>query len=480
MKRSPILGHKVRRFRRDRGLTQTRMAEQLGISPSYLNLIENNQRGVTVPVLLKLAQAFDFDLHTFAEDDEARLVAELIEVFGDPLIEGREVKEADLRDLANRTPEGGRAVLDLYQAYRRAREDAQALAERLSDGSGVHGIEGASAPADEVTDFIQERGNCFPELEVAAEELWREARLDPGDPYRHLVDHLAQTYAVEVESMSAATGGGAVRRYHPLTRRLTLSEILPASSRNFQLAHQICLLSCTKILDRLVARAKLSTPESEALCRVALANYFAAAVLMPYQPFWNAARELRYDIELLEHRFGASFEQVCHRLTTLHRAGAKGVPFHMVRVDMAGNISKRFSASGIRFARYGGACPLWNVHAAFMTPGSIRVQLSRMPDGPTYFSVARTVTKAGGGHRVPQSYFAIELGCEVSHARELIYADGLSIDNPEAAVPVGVNCRLCERMDCRQRAFPPLHHRFNVDVDVRGLSAYVSPSPARE
>lgn len=476
MNQRAMLGHKIRHLRRDRGLTQVQMAEQLEISPSYLNLIEHNQRAVTVPVLLKLARAFDVDLHAFAEDDEARIVAELIEVFGDPLLEGREVREADLRDLANRSPDAGRGLLDLYQAYRRAREDAQALAERLSDGSGAQGIEGAPAPADEVTEFIQERGNHFPELEAAAERLWREAAFDPGDPYRGLVDHLAQTYAVEVEVMPAAAGGGTVRRYDPLTRRLTLSEILPASSRNFQLAHQICLLGSTKVLDRLVARAKLSTPGSEALCRVALANYFAGAVLMPYEPFVSAARELRYDIELLQHRFGAGFEQVCHRLTTLHRPGAKGVPFHMVRVDLAGNISKRFSASGIRFARYGGACPLWNVHAAFMTPGSIRAQLSRMSDGATYFSVARTITKAGGGHRVPQSYFAIELGCEVSHARELVYADGLSIDNPEAAVPVGVNCRLCERMDCRQRAFPPLHHRLDVDVNVRGLSAYVSPS----
>jgi predicted transcriptional regulator len=196
-------------------------------------------------------------------------------------------------------------------------------------------------------------------------------------------------------------------------------------------------------------------------------------MLMPYERFLDASRTLRCDVELLEHRFRVSFEQVCHRLTSLHRPGAEGIPFHMVRIDIAGNISKRFSGSGIPFARYSGACPLWNVHASFLTPGLIRTQLSEMPDGTRYFSIARTVRKAGGGHQVRQSRLALELGCEASRAREIVYADGVDLD--AAAVPIGVSCRLCERMDCRQRAFPPMHHRLDVDENVRGLSFYYSP-----
>ncbi len=479
MGRDTMLGHKLRRLRREQGRTQAQMASAIGISTSYLNLIENNRRAVTVPVLLKLAQAFDINLRSFTEDDEARLAGALVEVFSDSLLEEHTVNETDLRELAARLPDAGRAVLDLYRAYRSARDDAQTLAERLSDGR-ASGLEATAPPSEEVTDFIQERTNHFPELEEAAERLWREAGLDHRNLHRGLVDHLAQTYAVEVETTAAEASMGAVRRFNPVTRKLQLSEVLPANSRDFQLAHQIGLLSCGKILDRLVAGTKLSTADAESLCRVALANYFAGAVVLPYAPFLEAARTLHYDIELLGQRFSAGFEQVCHRLTTLHRPGATGVPFHLLRVDIAGNISKRFSASGIHIARFGGGCPLWAAHAAFLTPGRIRTQVSRMPDGATYFCIARTVTKGGGGHHVPPSTYAVEVGCEIGHARELVYAHGISLDNGGAAVPIGVGCRMCERMDCRQRAFPPLQDRLNVDVNVRGLSAYVSTEPASE
>ena len=472
------LGYKVRRVRREQGLTQAQMADALGISASYLNLIENNHRAVTVPVLLKLAQVYNVDLRGFAEDEEARLVGELFEVFGDSLLHEHEVKDTDLTEIATRAPAASRAILALYKAYRGLREDAQALAERLSGDGGSAGVETGAPPSEDVSDFIQERGNHFPALEEAAEGLWRDPRLEEGgDLYRGLVDHLAQVHAVDVEIVPADVNLSAVRRYRPATRQLLLSEILPTSSRKFHLAYQIGLLSCGKIFDRIVAGTKLSTTESQSLCRVALANYFAGAVLMPYTPFLEAARDLRYDIELLEHRFGASFEQVCHRLTALQRPGAKGVPFHMLRVDVAGNVSKRFSASCMRIARFGGGCPLWAAHMAFLTSGRIRAQLSRMPDGKTYFCIARTVTKGGGGHHLPPSNYAVELGCEIAYARELVYAEGISIEHDGATVPVGVGCRMCERMTCRQRAFPPLHHRLDVDVNVRGLSAYVSPHP---
>ena len=266
-----------------------------------------------------------------------------------------------------------------------------------------------------------------------------------------------------------------VRRFDPERGHLVLSEVLPPRARHFQLAHQIGLLEHGNVLDDYIERSRRRTPESVTLCRVVLANYFAGAVLMPYGSFLNAARELRYDIEMLGHRFRTSFEQVCHRLTTLKRPNDVGVPFHMVRVDIAGNLSKRFSGSGIRFARFGGACPRWNVHAAFLQPGFIRTQLSRMPDGTAYFCVARTVRKEGGGFRAPQSRLAIGLGCAVEHARELVYADGIDLDNLDAAELIGPTCRLCERSDCRQRAFPPIHSSLSVDENVRGLSFYSAP-----
>jgi len=474
MAEKPRLGNKVRKLRLRQGLTQVDLAGRLGISASYLNLIEHNQRAVTVPLLLKLGQLFEINLQDFAEGDRAHLLADLTEVFGDALFEGHEVKPADLQDLVATSAVVSRAVVALYRGYRRSQDDANTLAERVSDGGLLSSTEVVHLPAEEITDFLQERMNFFPELEAAAEQLRDGEDLDPGDLHRSLARHLTESLGVEVRVVPAHASKGAVRRYDPETRRLFLSEMISVSSRTFQLAHQIGLLTHREIFDDLMRDATLSTPDSEALCRVALANYFAGAVMMPYEPFLTAARSLRYDIELLEERFEVSFEQVCHRLTNLNSPASRGVPFHLVRVDMAGNISKRFNGSGIRLARYGGACPRWNVHEAFTTPGMIRTQVSRQPDGRTYFCIARSLRKGGGGYHVPASRFTVGLGCEVAHARELVYADGVDLENPMTIVPIGPGCRLCERLDCRQRAFPPIRHHPEVDENVRGLSAYVS------
>ena len=471
-----LMGNKVRRLRRARGLTQSQLAERLGVSPSYLNLIEHNRRSVTVPMLLRLAEVLGADLASFGPHEEARLLAELTEVFSDGFFEGHDLKAPDIRELVTATPAAGQAVLDLYRAYRQARDDARALAARLSeDAQWGGGQAGRAAPEEEVSDFIQAHDNHFPELEAQAEALASGAHLSASDIEVRLLDHLRKVLKVTVEVVGSEATGSVVRRYDPERRRLLLSEVLPPRSRHFQLAHQVALIGCRPALDAYVSRGKFSTPDARSLARVALANYFAGAVLMPYDAFLAAARAMRYDIELLGHRFRTSFEQVCHRLTTLQRPEARGVPFHFLRVDIAGNISKRFTASGFRFSRYGGSCPRWNVFAAFMSPGFIRTQLSRMPDGTTFFCIARTVRKEGGGFQVSQTRFAIGLGCEIGHARELVYADGIDLENLEAAVPIGTACRLCERTDCRQRAFPPLMQSLGVDENVRGLSFYVSP-----
>ena len=265
-----------------------------------------------------------------------------------------------------------------------------------------------------------------------------------------------------------------VRRFDPERRVLSLSEVLPPWGRQFQVAHQIGLLDAQGVINAILTRSEnlLTTAESVKLCRVALANYFAAALLMPYDEFLHAAEEMRYDIELLQHHYTASWEQVCHRLTTLRRPGKAGVPFHFVRVDIAGNISKRFSGTGIRFARFSGSCPRWDVHAAFLTPGRIRTQLSKMPDGTAYFCVARTIRKSFG-YASGDALMAVGIGCPVQEAKKLVYADGTDLENLDAAVPIGTSCRLCERLDCDQRAFPPLHHGLTVDENVRGRSFYV-------
>jgi len=464
----PRLGPKVRALRRQAGLSQVQFAERLGISPSYLNLIEANKRPLTANLLLQLAHGFQVDLKTFAPDEDQRLADDLMEAFGDPLFESLDLPAGEVRDLAQNGPGLARAVFLLYQSYREARRRMDTLSDQLSDGQGFPAA-ASPLPSEAAGDFVQRKMNHFPELEQAAEDLWPQPTPDQDFLYSGLVDAFRER-GIQVRIHWAEETPGVLRRYDPAQRVLSLSELLSPRSRTFQLAHQWALLALGDLLDQLTEDPLLVEPVARSMARVALANYFAGAVLMPYTPFLRAARTARYDIELLSRRFQASFEQVCHRLTTLRRPGAEGVPFHFLRIDIAGNISKSFSASGIRFARYSGCCPRWNVHASFLTPGLIRTQISEMNDGRKYFCIARTVNKDTGNYRGQHAIQALGLGCEIGHARELVYADGLVLD--QSPVPIGVTCRLCDRAECEQRAFPPLHQAIRVEEDVRRSSFY--------
>jgi len=466
-------------LRRRKGLTQSDAAVALGISPSYLNLIEHDRRQLPANLLLKLAEVLKVDLADFADDSQAQLAADLQEIFGDPLFEEHPVTTNDMRELAENSATA-RAVISLYHAYRGSVESTRALASKLYDGRDFLGVDPAHFPSEEVNDVIQANLNYFPELESAAERILTTAGLDRSDMYRSLVSYLREKHGIEVAVTPVNRDGGLIRKYDPERRLLSVSEVLPPWSRNFQIAHQIGLLDVQSDIQRIIERHEqnLTAPESARLCRVALANYFAAALLMPYDEFLRCAEEMRYDVELLQHHFTASWEQVCHRLTTLRKAEASGVPFHFVRVDIAGNISKRFSGTGIRFARFSGSCPRWDVHAAFLTPGRIRTQLSQMPDGTAYFCVARTIRKSGG-YRAGDTLMAVGIGCPVRDAKKLVYADGVDLENLDAAVPIGTTCRLCERIDCDQRAFPALQFGMTIDENVRGRSFFAPALPDR-
>ena len=466
------LGAKVRSFRRREQLSQVQLADKLEISPSYLNLIEHNQRPLPAHLLVKLAQIFHVDLQAFADDNQLRIADNLQEVFADPLLEEHDVTTNDVRELAE-SPAAARAVISLFHAYKSSIQSMRDLASQLYDGRAFQGVDPAHMPSEEASDVIQENLNYFPELEAAAEEIARRAQLDRKDLYRSIVGYLRSRHGVDVELMPVARDRGFIRRYDPESRKLLLSEVLAPWSRQFQAAHQLGLIEAAPVIDAITDRwqKNLTTAESVRLCRVALANCFAGALIMPYDDFFRTAEDMRYDIELLQHRYTASWEQVCHRLTTLRKPGALGVSFHFVRVDIAGNISKRFSGTGIRFARFSGSCPRWDVHAAFLTPGRIRTQLSRMPDGTAYFCVARTIRKSYG-YASGDALMAVGIGCPVKDARKIVYADGYDLDNLAAAVPIGTTCRLCERLDCEQRAFPPLQYGLKVDENVRGRSFY--------
>jgi hypothetical protein len=470
----------VRALRRREGLSQVQLADKIGISPSYLNLIENNRRPLPANLLIKLAQLFSVDVHSFAADEDQRLVSDLTEAFADPLFEEADLLSVDVREMANASPSAARAVLALYRAYQSSRAQVDDLSSRLSDAGEAAlvnadeaaSLAGAHLPSEEVTDMIQRASNHFPELETAAENMAAKAKLTLDDLYSGLVRFLDKQLGIQVRIARWGTEPGVLRRFDPARNVLTLSELLPTRSRTFQVAHQVAVMTQAALIDRMVADARLTSDESRGLAKATLANYFAGAVLMPYAPFLEAAKQERYDIDVLGRRFRVGFEQVCHRLTTLRRPGAEGVPFHMMRIDVAGNISKRFSASGIRFARFSGACPRWNVFAAFLTPGMIRIQVSRMPDGNVFFCMARTIQKDSGGYHAQHPVQAIGLGCRVEYARELVYSDGIDVNAVDTCVPVGVSCRVCERTDCEQRALPSLRVPLRVDQNVRGVSLY--------
>ena len=470
-----MAGQRVRRLRRERGLTQARMAAQLGISTSYLNLIERSQRPMTVPFLLKLGQVFDIDLQRFADDDEGRVTAQLREVFGDPLFARSQVGDQDIRDAAQASAALGDAVILLFRAYRDLLESTMNAAE----GLGVTGPDSppatlaatAGAPGDAVQDVIQARSGYFPELEEAVERLWAEASLDPDGLYEGLRAVLTEAHGLKVRILPANVMHDLVRRYDRHGRRVLLSDALAPEERVFQLAYQVALLGWRELLDDIAKGSGLNGAARDLLI-VDLAAYFAGACVMPYEQFLDAAETLAYDIDLLGRRFGASFEHVCQRLVTLQRPGAKGVPFFLVHLDCAGNVLRRVDAAGFRFARFGGLCPRWGVHRAFQSPGETRLDIVEMPDGARFLTIARMVSKPGAGHALPGQPLAVAVGCALAHAGRLIYGSGLDLERPAGVTPIGTNCRLCDRADCSARAFPPPGRRLIVDENQQGLAPW--------
>ena len=460
----PMIGRIVRRLRQEQGLAQQALAARLGISTSYLNLIEHDQRGVTASLLIKLTETLRVDLAELSGSTERQLEAGLREAFADPLLGVDPVPDAEAQMLAASAPAASRAILALYRAFQ-AKEETAGIT--LPSGRKI------LLPNEEVREFFHEHGNHFPELEDAAEALGASLTGTATEMNHALAERLRHQHGLVV---AVAPLPGAVRVYDPVNRQLLLAETLPRESRGFQMAFQLALLEVRQQVEEIAGRPAMTTPDAATLLRIGLLNYVAGALLMPYAPFLGAAMALRYDVEHLAARFGVSFEQACHRLSTLQRNGARGVPFFFLRVDPAGNVSKRFSAAGFPFARFGGTCPRWIVHAAFATPGSVRVQVAQLPEGPAYLCFARTITAAHAHWGDPPPTRVVAMGCDIARAPELVYADGIDLET--AAVGIGLSCRLCDRQDCRSRAFPPLAHRLALDVRTTSTSPYrFEPKP---
>ena len=458
-------GARLRALRIERGMRQSEMAERLGISVPYLSQLEHDDRPLTPAVQAALADAFPLEWAAVEEDNATRRFAALREAVADPLFDGDALPVDQLTRIAEQQPALADRFIALHAAYRHAGERLQIVDDAMaSDGSS-----GGRLPWEEVRDWFHHAGNYIDSIDRAAEELaerlaGKSASPDVAALERHLRDGLSVSLVYQ--------NSQGLRDYDPTMGHLVVDQGQPAESRRFQLAHQLTALALDGVIQRVIETSDLRSAAARQLLLVGLANYAAGALLMPYARFRERAREMRHDIDRLRQEFGVSFEQACHRLSTLQRPGERGIPFFFCRVDMAGNITKRHSATRLQFARFGGACPLWIVHEAVAIPDRILVQLAETPDGVRYVSMAKGLVKPSGSYtRAPRRY-AVALGCEIDHAREFVYADGLDLTSPQAATRIGISCRLCPRPDCEQRAFPPSDRGILVDPDRRSVVPY--------
>ena len=469
-----FMGVRLRKLRAERGLSQVALANALGLSPSYLNQLEQNQRPLTVAVLLRISRALGIDVQQFSEDEEARLVAGMREALADNP-GGEEVALPELLEVASQMPAVGRALLALHRRNADAAQRLEAMALRLGDDRADIAPTRPMA-FERVRDFFFAHQNHFDAVDRGAEALAAEANAEGGPLSEWLVRRLIQRHGVHAMP-SHDEAEESQRRYEPGSRTLRLSASLEAGQQAFQLATQLALLEQSALLDRLVDTPEFGgDPQARTLARIGLANYFAGALLLPYAAFLKAAEIMRYDIDRLSRRFGVGFETICHRLSTLQRPDAPGVPFFFIRVDRAGNISKRQSATHFHFSKTGGTCPLWNVYEAFSQPGKILPQLARMPDGRTYLWIARTVSKGQGGYGAPSKTFSVALGCDTRHAPRLVYSRGMNLDDPEIATPIGMGCKVCERTRCPQRAFPFVGRPLEVNENESRFTPYPADS----
>jgi predicted transcriptional regulator/transcriptional regulator with XRE-family HTH domain len=469
-----LIGPKVRRLREARGWKLEVCAARLGLSPSYLSQIETNQRPVTARVLITLMRTFEVDASTFDAADDDRLVADLREATAEQARDDPP-SLAEIKQVVASAPAFARQYLRLHRAYRRLDERLKTTEEAVALDEAT--AASAALPYEEVRDFFHYKNNYIHDLDTAAEALARTcgvgAHAPPGPA---LEAYLLSRCAIRVVA-AEGDAGGRLRRFDPTSGVLTIDGDQPTSTRVFQLAYQIVTHELRELIEAELAQADFRTAAATDVCRIGLGNYAAGALLMPYLDFRQAAQTLSHDVEQLQSRFHTSFEQVCHRLSTLQRPNHRGLPFYFVRLDLAGNITKRHSATRLQFARFGGGCPLWNVHEAFGQPGRILVQVAEMPDGVRYLCMARGEIKRSGAYLQPDRRYAIGLGCEVQHAQAVVYAKGLDLKGP--AAPIGVSCRICERDSCPQRAFPPIDRPLYVPQNERAIVPYVLENPLR-
>jgi predicted transcriptional regulator/transcriptional regulator with XRE-family HTH domain len=466
------IGPKIKAFRRQLGMQANKLAEELDISPSYLNLIEKGKRKIDGDLLLKVCEKLRIELSDLTSKTDLNLENNISELLDDELFEDLDILGPEVKDLVNTNPKIAKALIKLGDNFKQKDHEIVNKFENIS--GKIIDSRKAAFPGEVISDFLQENKNFFPNLENFANTIFEKVKQNNRTRYIALCDFLISEYGIVVKDVIPEEGKPFSKIYKAKQKELFLSDYLSIETKKLHAAAQISQEGASKEIDEYLSTFNFPSEEAKKLTRVALLNYCGAAILMPYKLFHKECKELKYDLELLQNTFAASFEQVAHRVTCLQDSSLPGIPFHFLRVDVAGNISKRFSLSGIEIPRYGGACPRWNVYSAFSRPGVIQAAVSKMTNGEKYVCIAKTVEKGIGRYGQKKSILSIGLGCEAKYAKDFVYTENLDLNDKKSELPIGVSCRTCDRLDCSQRAFPPLHKKFDIDINSRGVSVYVS------
>ncbi|MDU8928103.1 short-chain fatty acyl-CoA regulator family protein [Alisedimentitalea sp. MJ-SS2] len=464
-----FIGSQLRQLRQSHGETQAQMAKRLGISPAYVNLLESNQRSLSVKVLLSITEIYGVEWRDLLSNEDEKRLPELRAAMRDPIFAGNEPDLLELRAALDHSPRFVARFLQIYDSHRN-------LTDRLGRGLGQTGADDllAIAPETAIHNFFRDKENHFADLESRAEDLRARIGGASDDLYASLKRHLRLEHEVSARLVSSTDMPHALREFDDSRAEVRLSETLDHPNRVFQLAHVLGLLAARDIVDDLVASAPIPDEDGQARLAVELVNYFAGALVMPYENFFTLAEASRYDISRLKAAFCTSFEQVSHRLTTLQRAGQRGVPFFLLRIDRAGNVTKRFNATPFTLAEQGGSCPVWNIHAAFDSPGTLFPQLVELPDGGRFLTLSRTADRPALVTSGQTRRLAISLGCASVHSDRVKYADRLTTDASESFARIGITCNVCPRVACSHRAHQPLNVQLRIDANRRGATHHES------
>ena len=462
-----FVGNKLRLLRREHGHTQAQMAESLGVSPAYINQIENNQRTLSLRILIGLLEEYGVDWHDILNDDDERTLIELKSALNDPIFDDNSISARELQTVADSAPQFASSFIKLLNDHRQL---VDVMTRLGSEGMPTSVIKVSSEAL--IHDFFRDNLNHFPKLEHAAETLTQSFPSETESQYLFICERLKRKHDIKVKIKQVEMMGDTLRIFNREKKEIWLSEAFDSINRKFQLLHLICLIEEETLLDKIILDMGEQSPLTINRCKVELANYFAAAALMPYEDFLSMAENVAYDIDRLAIRFGVSVEQVCHRLTTLQRNGRRGIPFFFLRIDKAGNVTKRFNATAFQIAQYGGACPVWNLHTAFRTPGVIIPQFVEMTDGERFFTLSRTTERPTHSSETQDRRLVMSLGCKVEHAEKLSYANPLAPREKRVFAKIGINCHLCPREGCSQRAHQPMVKELNFDPSRRGNTRY--------